>query len=104
MRKLSYLIAVTVLSLISTATFAQDVVDATETNLQEKVEIQAGELPEAVTNALTSGYTDYTVGKAFKATHDGQEVYYVQLAKAGATSIEVLFDTAGKIIEQKDLE
>jgi len=103
MRKLSYLIVFVTLSLISTV-FAQDIVEASaETIQQEKNEIQVGELPEAITNALTSEFSNYTAGKAFKSTLDGQVVFYVQLAKADATSIEVLFNNAGKIIEQKDL-
>jgi len=81
--------------------FAQDIVE--ETVQQEKNEIQVGELPEAITNTLTSEFSNFTAGKAFKSTLDGQEVYYIQLVKSDATSIEVLFNNAGKIIEQKDL-
>ncbi len=103
MRKLSYLIVFVTLSLTSTV-FAQDVVEATaETIQQEKSEIQVGELPEAITNAITSEFSNYTAGKAFKSILDGQEVYYVQLTKDDTASIEVLFNNAGKIIEQKDL-
>jgi len=104
MKKLSYLIVFVTLSLTNTV-FAQDIVEAsTETIQQEKNEIQIGELPEAITNALTSEFSNYTTNKAFKSTLDGQEVYYVQLTNTDVTSIEVLFNNAGKIIEQKDLE
>lgn len=90
---------------ITSVAFSQEMVEvSTETIQSERNEIQVGELPEAITNALTSEFSNYTASKAFKSTLTGQEVYYVQLAKADATSIEVLFDTAGKIIEQKDLE
>ncbi len=103
MRRLSYLIVLVTLSLTSTV-FAQDIAETSAETIQEvKNEIQVGELPEAITNALTSEFSNYTAGKAFKSILDGQEVYYVQLAKADATNIEVLFNNAGKIIEQKDL-
>ncbi len=110
MRKLSYVIVIAALSLISTTTFAQEVeetVAATEVTevkalaeaaQQEKVEIQLNELPEAVIATLSADFAGYTADKAFKTATDGAETYAVQLSKDGE-AIEVNFDAEGKVIE-----
>ena len=106
MKKLSFLVAFAVLSLISTATFAQEVEETVveaAAQQQDKVEIQVSELPEAVTAALAADFADYSADKAFKTMKDEKEVYWVVLSKEDA-NIKVLFDAAGKVIEQKDAE
>jgi len=116
MRKLSYVIVIAALSLISTTAFAQEVeetveatevaevTEATEVEAvaeavpQEKVEIQLSELPEAVTATLAADFAGYTADKAFKTATDGAETFTVQLSKEGE-AIEVNFDAEGKVIE-----
>ncbi|RPD90379.1 hypothetical protein EGM88_15625, partial [Aureibaculum marinum] len=85
-------------------TYAQEVeevVEVVETTQQDKVEIQVSELPETVTNALTADFADYTADKAYKTMKDEQEVYWVVLSKED-TSIKVLFNAEGKVLEQKE--
>lgn len=106
MRKLSFLVAFAVMSLVSTATFAQEVEEAVveaAAQQQEKVEVQVSELPEAITAAIAADFADYSADKAYKTTKDEQEVYWVVLSKEDA-KIKVLFDAAGKVIEQKAAE
>ncbi len=98
MRKLSYLIAFAVLSLISTTTFAQEVEEATEVAQQEKIEIQLNELPEAVATAVGVDFEGYTADKAFKSSQDGQDIYTIQLSKDGE-AIEVNYNTEGKVVQ-----
>ncbi|MDY7394797.1 hypothetical protein UMM65_06060 [Aureibaculum sp. 2210JD6-5] len=106
MRKLSFLVAFAVMSLVSTATFAQEVEETVVEAVaqqEEKVEIQVSELPEAVTAALAADFADYSADKAYKTTKDEQEVYWVVLSKEDA-NIKVLFDAEGKVIKQKENE
>jgi len=103
MKKLSYVIAFTALSLLSVNSFAQDVADATEATTteavaQEKVEIQLSELPEAVATAVGADFQGYTAEKAFKSSVDGQDIYTVQLSKDGE-AIEVNFNAEGKVVQ-----
>jgi len=102
MRKLSFLLVFTIISFIGTNVFSQ-VEEVVEVIEQERVEILISDLPEAITNAISSDFADYTTEKVFIATQEEQDVYSVQLTKANDTGIEVLFDAAGKVIEQKDL-
>ncbi len=97
MKKLSYLIAFAVLSLISTTTFAQEE-EATEIVQQEKVEIQLGDLPEAVTTAIAADFEGYTADKAFKSSQEGQDIYTIQLSKDGE-AIEVNYTAEGKVVQ-----
>ena len=97
MKKLSFLIAFAVLSLISTTTFAQEE-DSTEVVQQEKVEIQLGDLPEAVATAVTTDFEGYTADKAFKSSQEGQDIYTIQLSKDGE-AIEVNYTAEGKVVQ-----
>jgi len=97
MRKLSFLIAFAVLSLISTATFAQEE-QATENVQQEKAEIQLGDLPEAVATAVTADFQGYTAEKAFKSSIDGQDIFTIQLSKDGE-AFEVNYNAEGKVVQ-----
>ncbi len=106
MRKLSFLVAFAVMSLVSTTTFAQEVEETVVEAVaqqEEKVEIEVSELPEAVTAALAADFADYSADKAYKTMKDEQEVYWVVLSKEDA-NIKVLFDAEGKVVEQKDAE
>ena len=105
MRKLSFLFLFAALSLVSTATFAQEVKEEVKAEVvaQEKVEIQLSELPEAVTKALGEQFAESTAEKAYKVTQDGQEIYHVQLAKDGAKTL-VHFDAEGKVLGQEEVD
>ena len=106
MRKLSSLLVFAMFALVSTATFAQEEVKKeTETvvkAVQDKVEVQLSELPEAVTKTLAESFADYTAEKAYKTTKEGKEVYIVKLSKEGE-KIKVFVDTEGAVIEKKEL-
>ncbi|MBJ2173829.1 hypothetical protein JBL43_06235 [Aureibaculum sp. A20] len=109
MRKLSFLAAVAVMSLVSTTTFAQEeevieVVEVVEAAQEESVEIQISELPEAITTTIAADFADYTADKAFKVLKDEKEAYSVILSQEGQTTIKVLFDSEGKVIEQEDAQ
>ena len=104
MRKLSFLAAFAVMSLASTTTFAQEVEETiieAVAQQEDKVEIEVSELPETVTATLSADFADYSTDKAFKTMQDEKEVYWVALSKEDA-NIKVLFDSEGKVIEQKD--
>ncbi len=104
MKKLSFLVAFAVMSLVSTTTFAQEVEETVVEAVaqqEDKVEIQISELPETVTATLAADFADYSADKAYKTMKDEQEVYWVVLSKEDA-NIKVLFDAEGKVIEQKD--
>ncbi len=96
MRKLGLLLAFAVLSLVSTTTFAEEVQEV----VQEKVEVQISELPEAVTKTLGEQFAEYAAEKAYKSILDEKEVYYVKLAK-GEEYIKVLIDAEGNVIEKE---
>ena len=102
MKKLSILVAFAVMSLVSTATFAQEVEETVVEAVaqqDDKVEIQVSELPEAVTNAVATNFSEYTAAQAFKTIKDEKEVFIVVLAKDDAKE-EVHFDAEGNVLEQ----
>lgn len=102
MKKLTYLITLT-LCLVSLVTYAQqERVEASEViQQQEAVEIQVNELPEAVTNAIVSDLPEYKAEKAYKTIVDEQEAFWVILSKE-EIKIKVLFNGKGKVIEHND--
>ena len=107
MRKLSVLLTFAVLILVSTTTFAQEVkeeikdkVQAKKELVQEKVEVQLSELPDAVTKTLGENFAEFTAKKAYKVVKDGKTNYYVKLLK-GEEYIKVLIDDQGKVLEKK---
>ncbi len=100
MRKLSILLAFAVLSLVSTTTFAQEVKEEAQEVVQDKVEIQISELPEAVTKTLGEQFAEYTAEKAYKSILDEKEVYYVKLVKDGEYNV-VLIDAEGNVIQKE---
>ncbi len=67
---------------------------------QEKVEIKAEDLPEAVRRTLTEdSYKDWTVSKAYSVTDDkGTHYYEVALVK-GEETATVKLDKEGKVLE-----
>ena len=107
MRKLSFLFLFAALSLFTTTTFAQEVkeeIKATATKaVQEKSEIKLSELPEVVTDVLGDQFAEYTAEKAYKATKDNAEVFYIKLKKDGKYT-KVLIDATGKVLEKKELK
>ena len=108
MKKLNYLIVFVMLSLISTTTFAQEVkekvkMESKEILQKEKVEVKLSELPEAVTDVLGDEFDGYRAKKAYKATKENKEVFYIKLEKEGKY-IKVLIDTEGQVIEKKEIE
>jgi len=101
MRKLSILLAFAVLSLVSTTTFAQEVKEEVKEVIQDKVEIQISELPEAVTKTLGEQFAEFTAEKAYKSVLDEKEVYYVKLVKDGEYNV-VLIDAEGNVIQKEE--
>ncbi len=101
MRKLSILLAFAVLSLVSTTTFAQETKEEVKEVVQDKVEIQISELPEAVTKTLGEQFAEFTAEKAYKSVLDEKEVYYVKLVKDGEYSV-VLIDAEGNVIQKEE--
>jgi len=101
MRKLSFLLAFAVLSLVSTTSFAQDMKEEVKEVVQDKVEVQISELPAAVTKTLGEQFAEYSAEKAFKSVQDGKDVYYVKLVKDEAHEI-VLIDAEGIVLEQSE--
>jgi len=101
MRKLSILFAFVLVSLVSTATFAQDTKVEAQVVEQEKVEVQVSELPEAVTKTLGEQFAEYSAKKAYKTMQGDKEVYYVKLVK-GEEYTKVLIDAEGNVIESKE--
>lgn len=108
MKKLNYLIVFVTLSFLSTTTFAQEVkekvkMESKEMLQKEKVEVKLSELPEAVTDVLEDEFDGYTAKKAYKATKENKEVFYIKLEKEGKY-IKVLIDTEGQVIEKNEIE
>ena len=107
MRKLSFLFLFAAMSLLTTTTFAQeineDVKNMAVEAVQEKVEIKLSELPEAVTKTLSEQFAEFTAEKAFKATVDGQDLFYVKLSKDDTYTM-VTLDAEGEVLEQEDIE
>lgn len=101
MRKLSILLAFAVLSLVSTTTFAQETKEEVKEIVQDKVEIQISELPEAVTKTLGEQFAEFTAEKAYKSVLDEKEVYYVKLVKDGEYNV-VLIDAEGNVIQKEE--
>ena len=102
MKKLIYLFAFGVLSLTSTTAFAQEVKEVKEKvqkTIQDKVEVQIGDLPEAVTKTLGEKFAEYTAEKAYKITYNKKEIYYIDLIKE-EKSIKTVIDSKGNIIEE----
>ncbi len=106
MRKLSFLFLVAALSLVSTATFAQEIKDKEEVQSvmqEEAVEIKLSDLPEAVTKTLGDEFAEYTAEKAYKAKKDSQYIFQVKLEKDGSYTM-VDFSTDGKVLGQEEVE
>ncbi len=101
MRKLSILLAFAVLSLVSTTTFAQETKEEVKEIVQDKVEIQISELPEAVTKTLGEQFAEFTAEKAYKSVLDEKEVYYVKLVKDGEYNV-VLIDAEGNVVQKEE--
>ncbi len=108
MKKFSLVIVFAVFALVSTTTFAQegmevaaqDATEAVQEVVQEKVEVQISELPEAVTKTLATEFVDYTAEKAFQTTENEKVVYYVGLTKENE-ALTVVIDAEGNIVDKK---
>ena len=108
MKKLSYLIVVAIIILISTATFAQEIkekvmIEAKETLQSEKTEVNLSELPEAITDVLGDEFAGYSAKKAYKTKKEDKEIYFIKLEKEGKY-LKVLIDPKGNVIEKKEVE
>lgn len=110
MKKLSYLFVFAAFCLFSTTTFAQEVEKVKEVKeiktakkMQDKVQVELSELPEAVTTTLGEQFADFTPAKAYKKSHEGKVAYYVKLKKEDKY-IKVLIDAEGKVLEQNGAE
>ena len=101
MRKLSLVFAVVVFALVSSTAFAQEGMETAAQDqaaaVQEKTEVKVSELPEAVTKTLTESFSDYTADKAFKATENEKEVYYINLVKENE-ALTVVIDADGNVV------
>jgi len=104
MRKLSLVFAFVVFALVSTTTFAQEGMEAATQDVaeavQEKTEVKVSELPEAVTKTLTEEFSDFTADKAYKATENEKEVYYINLVKEDE-ALTVIIDADGNVVAKK---
>ncbi len=103
MRKFSLVIVFAVFALVSTTSFAQEAeaaVEVAQEVLQEKVEVNVSELPEAVTKTLTEEFADYTADKAFQATENEKTVYYIDLIKENE-ALTVVIDADGNVVVQE---
>jgi biopolymer transport protein ExbD len=69
--------------------------------LVEKSDIQANELPAAVTAALQSAYKEYQVDDAEKLDRDGMVYYQVELEARGKKDLKKIFMAEGG--EEKSL-
>jgi len=105
MRKIKFQLVVAMLSLVSVSAFAQNEIaiapEVVEITRKEIVAIPVNELPEAIIAVVTSNFTEHTTAKAFKSLKEKNEFYLVEYTKENI-EIKVLFDTNGKIIEQKN--
>lgn len=111
MRKLSLIMVFAAACLFSTTSFAQEVEKAKEMKevktatkkMQDKVQVELAELPEAVTKTLGEQFAEFTPAKAYKTKKDGKAVYYVKLKKEGKY-IKTLIDAEGNVLKQDDAE
>ncbi len=97
MKKLSLVFVFAIVALFSTTTFAQEVSEDVQETIQQKVEIEVSELPEVVLKTLAEDFSDYTADKAYKATENQKEIFYVLLVKAGEI-LTVIIDADGSIL------
>ncbi len=101
MKKLSFLVAFVVFSLVSTSAFSQTKEDqATEVEqvIQDKTEIDLSDLPAAISEKLDENYADYSAEKASKTSLDGIDTYYITLSNDDER-IQVIFDAEGNELE-----
>jgi hypothetical protein len=74
------------------------------TILEIEKEIAAGDLPEAVANAVKSKYPSGTVKKAEEVTKDEKVTYEVIIAQEGKKLRELALDKMGKITDDEETE
>jgi hypothetical protein len=67
-------------------------------------EIDAKDLPKAVSEALDSKYAKATIKKTEEVTEGGKVVYEVLLVTAEKKTLEVVFDPAGKVVKEEKKE
>ena len=63
--------------------------------------INQNDLPRSVRDALTKGYTGYTVVEANKIQSNGSTSYKADISK-GQSAYELVFDSAGKLLRKTD--
>jgi len=83
MRKLSVLLLVAALSLVSTNVSAQEInenVNGVAQKVQQDMEeVKLSDLPDAVKNTLAEKYAKHTPKKALKTKKDNVVIYYIKL-------------------------
>jgi len=101
MRKLSLLMLVATLSLVSAYVIAQETKQndqvATEEVQQDMEEVKLAELPEVVKETLSEKYANHTPAKALKAKKEGRIIYYIKLQQ-GEEYETIMIDAEGKVI------
>ena len=102
MRKLSTLMLVAALSLVSVNASAQDVKESVNAAVAQEVqqdmeEVKLEDLPDAVKSTLAEKYGTHTPIKALKAKKDNVIIYYIKLQQ-GEEYETVMIDAEGKVI------
>jgi uncharacterized membrane protein YkoI len=64
-------------------------------------EIEAKDLPKAVSEALDAKYPKAKIRKVEEETKDGKVTYEVLLVTAEKKTMEVVFDSKGKVVEEE---
>ena len=102
MRKLSFLLVIAMVSLLSTTTFAQETkeeVQVVANDVQQDMEeVKLSDMPDAVKKTLGETFAEYSTEKVLKAKKDGKVIYYIKLQKDGEF-VTVMIDEEGKVIE-----
>ena len=102
MRKLSFLLVIVMVSLLSTTIVAQETtkeVQVVANSVQQDMEeVKLSDLPDAVKKTLGETFAEYSAEKALKAKKDDAFIYYIKLQKDGQFTT-VMINEEGKVIE-----
>ncbi len=95
MKKLFFVTAAALLSLSAIAAPVYSINTTRMEVLQEKNEIKAADLPQAVKDAIAADYKEWTISKAY--LHETITQYEVEFKKEGQTKT-VKFDKDGNVL------